>query len=81
MLCSALRVWFLLKIPNVLNSYFYLMLQVICTLGETLEEFDDDGLIPAYGFGDKVVKDMGIFPLKKDVYLKFSFFSKKTMYE
>lgn len=41
--------------------------EVICILGETLEPLDDDGIIPAYGFGDKVVKDKGIFPLKKEV--------------
>ncbi|WAR17439.1 CPNA2-like protein, partial [Mya arenaria] len=33
---------------------------------ETLEPFDDDGIIPAYGFGDRTVKDKGVFPLKKN---------------
>ncbi|XP_052764517.1 uncharacterized protein LOC128206227 [Mya arenaria] len=40
--------------------------EVICILGETLEPFDDDGIIPAYGFGDRTVKDKGVFPLKKN---------------
>lgn len=40
--------------------------EVICILGETLEGLADDGLIPAYGFGDRRVKDKGIFPLKED---------------
>jgi len=40
---------------------------VICTLGETLEPFDSDGLIPAFGFGDISSRDTGIFPLKPEV--------------
>ncbi|KAL4217579.1 hypothetical protein ACF0H5_022321 [Mactra antiquata] len=40
--------------------------EVICILGETLEPFDNEGMIPAYGFGDRNVKDKGIFPLKKE---------------
>ncbi|KAL4222004.1 hypothetical protein ACF0H5_018050 [Mactra antiquata] len=40
--------------------------EVICIMGETLEPLDDDGMIPTYGFGDRVVKDRGIFPLKKE---------------
>lgn len=37
--------------------------QVICILGETLEPFNDADTIPAFGFGDKVTKDQGIFEL------------------
>lgn len=40
--------------------------QVICILGETLEPFNDNDTIPAFGFGDKVTKGDGIFPLKSD---------------
>ncbi|KAH9504450.1 Copine protein 2 [Bulinus truncatus] len=39
---------------------------VIATLGETLEPFDSDGAIPAFGFGDAYTKDHSVFPLKPD---------------
>ncbi|KAL4218275.1 hypothetical protein ACF0H5_023011 [Mactra antiquata] len=39
--------------------------QVIEILGETIEYFDDDRIIPAFGFGDKTTRDQGIFELKK----------------
>ena len=37
--------------------------KVISILGETLEPFDEDHLIPAFGFGDSVTKDNSVFPL------------------
>ncbi|WAR17408.1 CPNA2-like protein [Mya arenaria] len=43
--------------------------EVICILGETLEPLDDDGIIPAYGFGDRKVKDKGVFPLKAEYHI------------
>lgn len=40
--------------------------RVISTLGRTLEAFDDDRLIPCYGFGDQTTKDHGVFALGGD---------------
>ncbi|BFZ23596.1 hypothetical protein BsWGS_26635 [Bradybaena similaris] len=39
---------------------------VICTLGETLEPFDSDGAIPAFGFGDAYTKDHSVFSLRPE---------------
>ncbi|TYZ65862.1 hypothetical protein PybrP1_004659 [[Pythium] brassicae (nom. inval.)] len=36
---------------------------VISIIGRTLEPFDDDNLIPAFGFGDATTGDKGVFPL------------------
>ena len=37
---------------------------VIAYLGETLEELDEDGFIPAFGFGDSHTRDRSVFPLR-----------------
>ena len=36
-------------------------------LGETLEPFDDDDYIPAYGFGDISTRDKDVFPFVSQV--------------
>jgi len=48
--------------PTVLNPYQ----SVIATIGQTLEVFDDDKLIPAYGFGDQRTRDRSVFSLMPD---------------
>lgn len=40
--------------------------EVIEILGQTLECFDDDKIIPTYGFGDITTKDQSIFPLNRN---------------
>ena len=37
--------------------------RVIAVLGRTLEDFDDDRKIPAFGFGDASTRDKGIFTM------------------
>ncbi|XP_053389865.1 copine family protein 1-like [Mercenaria mercenaria] len=41
--------------------------KVISILGETLETFDEDGIIPVYGFGDFKTKDKSVFELSPGV--------------
>lgn len=36
---------------------------VISIIGRTLQPFDDDNLIPAFGFGDATTGDKAVFPL------------------
>ena len=40
--------------------------KVIWILGQTLAPFDDDNLIPAFGFGDSETKGRSVFPFKYD---------------
>jgi len=40
--------------------------EVIWTMGRTLAPFDDDNLIPVFGFGDVTTKDKTVFPFFQD---------------
>ncbi|XP_067950707.1 uncharacterized protein [Watersipora subatra] len=42
--------------------------QVISIIGETLSSFDEDNIIPAFGFGDLNTKDHSVFPLSPEGY-------------
>lgn len=39
---------------------------LLFSMGRTLSVFDDDGLIPCFGFGDATTKDTGVFPFFPD---------------
>ncbi|KAI4382481.1 hypothetical protein MLD38_008440 [Melastoma candidum] len=49
-------------IGNVLNPYE----QAISIIGKTLSDFDDDQLIPCYGFGDASTHDQDVFNFYND---------------
>lgn len=40
--------------------------RVVQIISKTLEPFDEDNLIPAYGFGDSVTKDQSVFSFNVD---------------
>jgi hypothetical protein len=46
------------SIPSDPNPYQ----RTISILGKSLEEFDDDKLVPLYGFGDRITKEKYVFP-------------------
>jgi len=53
---------------------------VISIMGKTLEAFDDDKLIPAYGFGDRSTSDRNVFPFFPDGHSCYGFNEVLTRY-
>eukprot|EP01113_Clastostelium_recurvatum_P031005 TRINITY_DN3825_c0_g1_i3.p1 TRINITY_DN3825_c0_g1~~TRINITY_DN3825_c0_g1_i3.p1 ORF type:complete len:293 (-),score=39.56 TRINITY_DN3825_c0_g1_i3:48-926(-) len=49
-------------LPGHPNPY----MQAISIVGRTMEVFDDDKIIPAFGFGDKTTEDKRVFPFCPD---------------
>ena len=45
---------------DILNPYE----KVVSIVGRTLEKFDDDKLIPTFGFGDETTRDVAVFPFR-----------------
>eukprot|EP01123_Difflugia_compressa_P013750 TRINITY_DN656_c0_g1_i1.p1 TRINITY_DN656_c0_g1~~TRINITY_DN656_c0_g1_i1.p1 ORF type:complete len:297 (-),score=55.21 TRINITY_DN656_c0_g1_i1:127-1017(-) len=54
--------------------------EVIAITGQTLSVFDDDNLIPAYGFGDITTKDKSVFPFFPDGKIAKGFVEVLTRY-
>ncbi|KAK3610106.1 hypothetical protein CHS0354_032202 [Potamilus streckersoni] len=52
------------SLHDVSSPVFNPYQQIICIFGETLESFDDDGMIPVFGFGDAKTKGESVFSLK-----------------
>jgi len=50
------------SLHNISNDFLNPYQHAITIIGKTLEVFDDDKLIPAYGFGDIVTTDKQVFP-------------------
>ncbi|KAF1323438.1 Copine-like protein, partial [Globisporangium splendens] len=55
--------------PYVLNPYE----NVIETIGKTLRDFDEDNVIPVFGFGDEMTGDHSVFTLSPDQMAKPGF--------
>ncbi|CAD5116547.1 DgyrCDS5426 [Dimorphilus gyrociliatus] len=44
--------------------------QVIRILGSAIEKFDDDNIIPCFGFGDVTSRDVSVFPFREEGYCR-----------
>lgn len=55
-----------LSLHNIQDGLLNPYQSVITIVGRTLEKFDSDTLIPAFGFGDRATLDRKIFPLRPD---------------
>ncbi|CAF1005151.1 unnamed protein product [Adineta steineri] len=55
-----------LSLHHIQNGLLNPYQSVITIVGRTLEKYDSDMLIPAFGFGDRSTLDRKIFPLRPD---------------
>jgi len=65
-LSNGSRTFHGLSLHNLSNEITNPYQQVISLIGRTLEPFDDDNIIPAYGFGDIITKNHSVFPFYRE---------------
>ncbi|CAD5187351.1 unnamed protein product [Musa acuminata subsp. malaccensis] len=55
-----------LSLHNISNHRLNPYQQAISIIGKVLASFDEDDLIPCFGFGDSTTKDQGVFSFRSD---------------
>ncbi|CAL9104241.1 unnamed protein product [Musa textilis] len=55
-----------LSLHNISNHRLNPYQQAIAIIGKVLASFDEDNLIPCFGFGDSTTRDQGVFSFRSD---------------